>query len=120
MGDALPRIIDVEQGDAGAPGRAPGAEHKLRAAGHGGGVSPSRQRIDDMIHDAEDMPDIAHRAVRLLHAVQSDAGGAFVQKNPIYAQQAGAVVQVGDQMVVPDFFKQGSGHGGGQRRVTMI
>ena len=110
MGNTLARIVDVEQGDAGAARLLAHTYDKLPATVHGGVIASSREGIDDMIHGAEHLPRVFHPAAFFRHGAQGNAAGALMQENPVDVQQAGTVSQISDEMVIPDFFENSLWH----------
>src|SRR5690606_1443651 len=86
--DALARIADVEQGDAGARAFLAEGADEIGARRHDGFVSAARESVDDVVHDAEHALNTAHAAPAIAQAAQRHSARALVQENAVDGEQS--------------------------------
>ena len=91
--DALARVAQVEQGNAGLLCRCPGGLDKSPTARHQGFIAAAWKGIDDVIHGAEHPFRGAHLAAFGEHVLQGNGAGALVQEYAVDGQQAFAAAQ---------------------------
>ena len=108
--DALPGVVQVEQGDAGAVGVVAGGDNKIPAAGHGGVVAAIGKGIDDVVHAAEYLLRAEHLAPLGPQAGQGNGTGALMQEYTVDVDQVATVLLAFHQVLIPQLVEQGQRH----------
>ena len=104
MHDALVRIADIEQSDAGGHRRPPRRDDEFASTRHDRVITAARQRVDDVVHGAEHLGRFPDRPPARLEALQRDAACALVEEDAIDVEQCRSASQIGNRMLRPDFF----------------
>ena len=87
MHDALIRISDIKKLDTRLVGSVPRRDNKIATTGHQRVVTPSRARINNVVHGAERVFTPTHGSLALQQPVQRHTACPFMQKNTVDIKQ---------------------------------
>ena len=92
--------------DAGLEGGLPRLDDERPAARHARVVAAPGKRVDDVVHRAEHARRVGQSAPGLPQALERDRPRALVQEDAVYGYERHIVVEVADDVGVPDLVEE--------------